>query len=90
MPRFLLCFALLSACTKAPAAHDCERLFDHIVQLNAHQSHASEADKATFAQGVQTKARPDFLQRCQRNIKATQVQCALAAKTLAAFDACDE
>jgi len=78
-----------SACTEAPAAGDCSKLFGHLVDLQAQQVKASDADKAEYKASIEADKRGEFVQRCERDIKASQVTCSLSAKTMKELEACD-
>jgi hypothetical protein len=85
-----LAAALLgSACSEAPASGDCAKLFGHLVEMEAANSKSSDADKAKFKTAMETEKRGEFVKRCERNIKASQVTCSLKATTVKELEACD-
>ncbi len=78
-----------SACSEAPADGECAKLFAHMVDLEAAASGASDTDATKHKAAMNASERDDFVERCERNIKAVQVSCSLKAQTLEEFEACD-
>jgi len=78
-----------SACSEAPADGDCAKLFGHLVDMEAAASDSSDADKAKNKLVLEKEKKPEFVERCERNIKASQVTCSLKAKTLKEIEVCD-
>ncbi|MCP4449447.1 MAG: hypothetical protein GY811_29550 [Myxococcales bacterium] len=86
-----LTFVLAGAasCSKAPADGDCAKLFGHLLEMEAASSTASDEDKAKHKASMDATQRGEFVERCERNIKAAQVTCSLKATTPEEIDACD-
>jgi hypothetical protein len=79
-----------SACSEAPAAGDCAKLFSHLVDLEEAKSDSSDADKAEHRLAIDKDKGPEFVERCERNIKAAQVTCSLKATTIKEIETCDK
>ncbi len=77
----------LTACGDAPAEGECQKLLTHFIGLEVKA--ADEADRAKFTESLQQDIGKGFLERCERNIKASQISCSLKASTKAEFEACD-
>lgn len=74
------------ACADPPAAPaDCERAADRLVEIFAAHDPASP-----FAARMAQRHRHAFMQACGRGSTATQVECVLAATTVAALEECAE
>lgn len=87
----LLAAAMLgSACSEAPATGDCAKLFSHLVDLQEANSDATDAEKAKYRAVMNNDTSPEFIERCERNIKAAQVTCSLKAKSIADIEVCDK
>lgn len=84
----LLCSLSLGACGDAPAAGDCEKMLSHFIDLKV--AGAAEADRPAFAENLRTELGTGYLERCERNIKGSQIKCSLKASTKAEFEACDK
>lgn len=78
-----------SACSEAPAAGDCAKLFSHLVDLEAAKSQGTDEEKAERKTTMENENRAEFVERCETNIKASQVTCSLKATTLKEIEACD-
>lgn len=83
-------FALpAAACSKAPEDGQCDKLMDHLVELKLVEAKVS-ADKAPESRKSLHEAMDaKFKKRCETELRASQVQCALKAKDRAGLDACD-
>jgi hypothetical protein len=79
----------LSACSEAPAAGDCERLLMHVVDVEVGSGPAKKDKQAQHKVDLANGARETFVERCNTELKASQVTCALKAKSSKDFDACD-
>ncbi len=79
-----------SACSEAPAAGDCAKLFSHLVDMQAAKSNASDEDKAKHKATIEKETGPEFIERCEHNIKADQVTCSLKATSKEEIEACDK
>jgi hypothetical protein len=78
-----------SACSKAPADGDCERLLVHLVEIEVGAGLASEEDRAKHKLDLADGSRATFVKRCNEELKAVQVTCSLKAKTSEEIEACD-
>ena len=78
-----------SACSQAPADGDCEKLLEHIVEIEVNNGLADEADRTQHKIDLTAAARENFLERCTNELKAVQVTCTLKAKTSEEIEACD-
>ena len=86
-PALLLISLPLGACGDAPASGDCQKLLSHFIALKVEA--ADESDRAKFTEALQTELGKGFLERCERNIKGSQIACGLQASSKAEFEACD-
>jgi hypothetical protein len=91
-----LCLILASGCAKTPTRSDCEKLLDHIVELEmasggvaaaaTPEARASrEAQKTKVLGYVGT----DFVGSCVKELPQAQLECGLAAKTQDELGRCD-
>lgn len=87
LPALLLISLPLGACGDVPATGDCQKLLSHFIALKVEK--ADEADRAKFTEALQLELGKGFLERCERNIKGSQISCSLKASTVAEFEACD-
>jgi hypothetical protein len=78
-----------AACSKAPAAGDCDKLLTHIVEIEVNTGLASEPDRAQHKLDLVDGSRAHFVKRCNEELKAKQVTCSLKAKTSEEIEACD-
>ncbi len=81
--------ALGSGCSEAPAAGDCDKLFEHLVSLEEAASSASADEKAKHRAAIGASSGAAFVKRCEENIKASQVTCSLKAQNMTELEACD-
>ncbi len=79
----------VSACSEAPKAGDCERLLMHLVEVEVSASSAAKDKQAEHKVELADGARASFVERCNNELKAKQVTCALEAKSSEELDACD-
>lgn len=93
MPRALLialCAVLSSACSDKPSEADCDRLVEHMIdlELQAAEVSADESDetRAKIEADVGERSR----RACLDNLPMSQVECGLAAETVADIARCDE
>jgi hypothetical protein len=87
-----LCLGLAlgaSACSEVPADGDCEKLLLHLVDVEVNSGTASEADRAKHKTRLTEETREAFVERCNNDLKASQVTCSLKAKTAEEIEACD-
>lgn len=84
----LLCGLSFGACRDAPASGDCEKMLSHFIKLKVVD--AAEADRAGFSEKLRAELGSGYLERCERNIKGSQIACSLKASTKAEFEACDK
>jgi hypothetical protein len=80
--------AVLVGCSDAPSAADCERLLDHVVELELAAPGAPKDPGPR--QKLVDQVRKDFLSTCAKELRKAQVACALEAKQGAELAACDE
>lgn len=78
-----------SACSEVPADGDCEKLLLHLVDLEVNAGPASEADRAKHKTRLSEETRTTFVERCEADLKASQVTCSLKAKSAEEVEACD-
>lgn len=78
-----------AACSNAPASGDCEKLFQHLVEVEHTLSKASETQRAERAKRVQDNIGAKFVARCNQDLPGDQVACALKATTREAIGKCD-
>ncbi len=79
-----------SACSEAPAAGDCERLLMHIVDLEINSASTSKDKQENHKVELVNGTREAFIERCDSELKASQVTCGLKAKTSEELEACDD
>lgn len=77
------------ACTDAPEDGDCKKLLERFIDNNVNTGKASDAEKAKQRAALKVELSDTFLDRCERNIKASQIACALKAETHKEIEACD-
>ena len=77
------------ACSKAPADGDCEKLHEHIVEIEVNNGLAAEPDRKQHKFDLSAASRANFVERCNNELKAKQVTCTLKAKTSEEIEACD-
>ena len=70
-----------------PAARDCDKLIAHAVELGAAERPNDQKPTADERASMQTQLRTSWEPKC-RAMSSKGYDCALAAQTLAALDAC--
>lgn len=78
-----------SACSEAPQAGDCERLLMHLVDVEVNSGSADKDKQAKHKVDLSNGARESFVERCNNDLKASQVTCALKAGSSKELDDCD-
>lgn len=78
-----------SACSKAPAEGDCEKLLHHLVEIEVNNGLADEPNRKKHKVNLTEAVRENFVERCNTELKAKQVTCTLKAKTSKEIEACD-
>ena len=100
LPAALLAgvLAVASACSDAPSKSDCEKLLDHMIEIQAKAGGGGGemSDEAKAALEKQRKAVVEFaagqkfIETCTEKTPKKVVECGLAARDLEAIAACDE
>lgn len=98
--RLLLASLLLAAaaCSDAPSKSDCEKLLDHLIDLeikagggDGELSTEAKAELEKQKKGVaEFAAGQKFLETCREKMTKASVECGLAAKTAEDVAKCDE
>jgi hypothetical protein len=70
-----------------PAPRDCDKLIAHTIDLAAAERPADQKPTADERASMQTQLRTTWEPKC-KEMSSTGYDCALAAQTLAALDAC--
>lgn len=86
------------ACGSAPSKADCEKLLDHLIELQAKaggaggelSAEAKDALEKQKKQVVEFAAGQKFIETCTQKTPKDVVDCGLGAKDLAAVAACDD
>ena len=98
MKRWLVVAVLVAGgCSKGPSEDQCKQLLEHLIDLEFKQGGAATAPndgvKADFLKqkaAVLESKSPEFMSACVDKTHKDRVECALAAKDLAAVQKCDE
>lgn len=98
--RLLLASFLLAAaaCSDAPSKSDCEKLLDHLIEIeikagggDGELSAEAKADLEKQKKGViEFASGQKFLETCTEKMTKKSVECGLAAKTSEDVAKCDE
>jgi hypothetical protein len=88
-----LCAALVAACGDAPTRAQCERLLDHVLELEVQAAGANtpetRADLDKQKQAVADSIRKEFMDTCLDKLPRSEVNCGLGAKTMDELAKCD-
>ena len=86
----------LAACSDTPSRSDCEKLLDHVVELEL-ESGGGEAVKKELADEVAEQkkrvieyVREDFMDTCIEDLPKSQLECGLRAKSMSQLFECDK
>jgi hypothetical protein len=90
--------AAAPACGDAPSKSDCEKLLDHLIELQAKagggggelSAEAKDALEKQKKQVIEFAAGQKFIETCTQKTPKKVVECGLGAKDLEAVAACDE
>lgn len=85
----LLSLLLLAACGKTPSKGDCEKLLEHLVELEAAAAGggAMPADQKGELEQQKKKVRESVgLDFCRKDMSVDQVECGLKARSLDELD----
>lgn len=100
--RLLLAIVSIAAigvaagCTEKPSTADCQKLMNHVVDMELEAGGASAlggdlaADVAEQKKKLIDYVRTDFIDTCEKNLPASQVKCGLKAKSMAQLADCDK
>lgn len=90
--RALCLFAalLVSACASAPSDDQCEKLRDHLVELQIKETGGTALTAAQQAQLETFTTRARYQATCTERLTRELVECALAATSLDEARGCDE
>jgi hypothetical protein len=84
-------------CSDAPSKADCEKLLDHLIELQAKAggsgeltAEAKDSLEKQKKQVVEFATGQKFIETCTEKTPKKVVECGLAAKDLEAVAACDE
>lgn len=82
------------ACGDAPSKADCEKLLDHVIDLETQAAGATtpemKADLDKQKKAVADSMRTEFMETCLDKLPRSQVSCGLKAKTLDDLAGCDQ
>jgi hypothetical protein len=90
--------AAAPACSDAPSKADCEKLLDHLIELQARagggsgemSAEAKDALDKQKKQVIEFAAGQKFIETCTQKTPKKVVECGLGAKDLDAVAACDD
>jgi len=88
-------FAIAShaGCNNAPGVADCEKLLDHVLDLETQAAGAATTDKTELAKqkkAVTNTIGKEFMDACLEKLPMRQVKCGLSAKTMDELAVCDK
>jgi hypothetical protein len=89
----LAVLATLAGCSKKPTEDACEKLLNHVVDLEMAAGGTSGGDKAELdaqRKKVSDDIGKDFLNSCVKDLPMKQLECGMAAKTLEDLGKCDK
>lgn len=92
----LIAVSLLAACGDTPSKSDCQKLLDHVVDLELKAGGGDAVHKDVAAELDDQKKRvmdyvgKDFLDTCIDDLPKSQLECGLKAKTMAQLFECDK
>ena len=91
----LVALFALGSCTDKPSAGDCDKLLDHVLELELAKAGgtASRKDDLDFEaqkKKVREYVEDDFMDHCLNETPKPQIDCALKAKTLGQLAECDK
>ncbi len=88
------CLAPVVGCGNAPSQNQCEKLLDHVLELEAQAAGANtpemKADLDKQKKAVADFMRKEFLETCLEKLPRSQVNCGLEAKTKDELAKCDK
>ncbi|ACY19197.1 hypothetical protein [Haliangium ochraceum] len=94
------CFALLLGsamigCSDTPSAEQCEKLLDHVVDLQLQEAGQGKEMPAEMRDAVKKQkdevagyVRESFMSQCTEELSSSFVECALAAKDATSYGNC--
>jgi hypothetical protein len=86
----------LTACSKGPSASQCDELLEHMISLEADSAggKAATPEQKKALEEQKSKMREhlveDFTSYCREQLPASQVACALEARSLEQIADCDQ
>ena len=72
-----------------PSADRCSALLDHEVELRLAQVDGASDDELTAHRRALSAGRAEYIAHCEENFTASQVRCALEARTLDNLQDCE-
>lgn len=92
----LVALVSIASCSDAPSKADCEKLLDHVVELELEHGGGEGVKKELAEELAEQKkrvidyVRKDFMDTCIEDLPRSQLQCGLKAKSMSQLFECDK
>lgn len=87
---FLAAVLSLAACADAPSADQCQKLRDHLIELQAKEAGGKPVTDEERAEMDAFAKKAKYMETCTDRTTRKLVECALAATSIEEARACDE